>query len=735
MKPAAPESWRLDQGQVDAIVGALHGDPFAVLGPHAVREGVAVRAFAPHAAELEARDVSGKLLAKLERRHPAGVFEGLAPRRRTLPAYRLHARHAGGDWSFDDPYRFAPVLGEMDDYLLVEGAHLRLHERLGAHPMRHQDAWGVHFAVWAPDARRVSVVGDFNAWDGRRAQMRRRIDSGLWEIFIPEIGEGAVYKYEIIGPAGELLPLKADPFGTRAELRPSTASIVARTDRFVWTDEPHRAHRRARDVRRDPMTVYEVHLGSWRRRPDGGFLSYDEIADALIPYVLDMGFTDIELMPVTEHPLDDSWGYQPIGLFAPTSRFGEPEGLARLIDRAHQAGLGVILDWVPAHFPTDPHGLARFDGTALYEHADPRRGFHPDWNTAIYDFGRREVANFLLSNALYWLEVFHIDGLRVDAVASMLYLDYSRREGEWTPNAEGGRENRDAEAFLKRLNTVIYGSQPGAITVAEESTSWPGVSAPVHAGGLGFGFKWNMGWMNDTLAYMSHEPVHRRYHHDSLTFGLMYAFSENFVLPLSHDEVVHGKGSILARMPGDDWKKFAGARAYYGFMWGYPGKKLLFMGQEFGQWREWNFAGELDWGLLDHAPHSGLQAAVRDLNRLHRETPALHARDCEAEGFRWIVVDDADASVAAWARFGGEGSAPVAVACNFTDVPRSGYRIGLPGQGFWREVFNSDAADYGGSGMGNFGGVHAQPWPTHGFDASAEITLPPLSTLYFRYEG
>ena len=731
MTVAPPESWRLDQSQVEAIVGALHGDPFAVLGPHMVKPGVVIRAFAPGALELEARDAAGRPIAVLARRHPAGVFEGLAPRRKSSAPYRLVARNETGEWSFDDPYRFGPVLGEVDDYLLVEGAHMRLHDRLGAHLIRHEGADGVHFAVWAPNARRVSVVGDFNAWDGRRAQMRRRIDSGLWEIFIPELGEGAVYKYEIVGRDGDLLPLKADPFGTRAELRPSTASIVARTDQFTWDDEAHLAHRRTRDARRSPSSTYEVHLGSWRRRADGGFQSYDEIADALIPYVLDLGFTDIELMPITEHPLDDSWGYQPIGLFAPTSRFGAPEGFARLVDRAHQAGLGVILDWVPAHFPVDPHGLARFDGTALYEHADPSRGFHPDWNTAIFDFGRREVANFLISNALYWLEVFHLDGLRVDAVASMLYLDYSRRAGEWTPNAEGGRENRDAEAFLKRLNTMVYGERPGAITVAEESTTWPGVSRPVHEGGLGFGFKWNMGWMNDTLAYMAREPIHRRFHHDALTFGLVYAFTENFVLPLSHDEVVHGKGSIIGRMPGDAWKKFAGTRAYYGFMWGYPGKKLLFMGQEFGQWSEWNFAGQLDWALLDHAPHQGLRAAVRDLNRLHREMPALHARDCEPEGFRWIVVDDAGASVAAWVRFGGDGAAPVAVVCNFTDVPHTGYRIGLPGQGFWREVFNSDAADYGGSGMGNIGGVHAEPWAAHGFDASAVITLPPLSTVYF----
>jgi 1,4-alpha-glucan branching enzyme len=597
--------------------------------------------------------------------------------------------------------------------------------------MRHEGRNGVQFAVWAPNARRVSLVGDFNGWDGRRTPMRKRIDSGLWEIFIPDLGVGAVYKYEIIGRGGELLPLKADPFGFASEMRPSTASVVARIDDFVWDDQAHLDARRRADARRAPMSTYEVHLGSWRRREDGGFLSYDELADTLVPYVADMGFTHIELMPVSEHPLDDSWGYQPVGLFAPTRRFGDPAGFARLVDRAHRAGLGVIIDWVPAHFPVDAHGLASFDGTALYEHADPRQGFHPDWNTAIFNFGRREVVNMLLANALYWLEVFHIDGLRVDAVASMLYLDYSREPGQWLANAEGGRENREAEAFLKQLNALVYGAHPDAITIAEESTSWPGVTLPTDVGGLGFGFKWNMGWMNDTLDYMSRDPVHRRHHHNELTFGLLYAFSENFVLPLSHDEVVHGKGSILSRMPGDDWRQFAGVRAYYGFMWGYPGKKLLFMGQEFAQRQEWDFAGQLDWPLLQAPAHAGVRSAVRDLNRLYRHVPALYARDCEGDGFRWIVVDDADQSVIAWVRFGGPGCAPVVVVCNLTPVPRSGYRLGLPGAGRWREIFNSDAVEYGGSGIGNFGAVICQDIPSHGLYASAEISLPPLSTLYF----
>ena len=531
-----------------------------------------------------------------------------------------------------------------------------------------------------------------------------------------------------------LQPLKADPIGFAAERRPSTASVVARTDGFVWSDAGYLGQVPA-DPRRAPMSAYEVHLGSWRRAADGGFLSYDEIADTLIPYVADLGFTHIELMPVNEHPLDDSWGYQPIGLFAPTARFGDPAGFARFVDRAHAAGLGIILDWVPAHFPTDVHGLAHFDGGPLYEHADPKRGFHPDWNTAIYDFGRREVANFLAANALYWLDRFHIDALRVDAVASMLYLDYSRKPGEWTPNAEGGNENHDAVRFSQYFNQLAYSARPGVTTIAEESTAWPGVCTPAHDGGLGFGFKWNMGWMNDTLAYLSLDPVHRRWHHHKLTFGLLYAFSENYVLPLSHDEVVHGKGSLLNRIPGDFWQRCATLRAYYAFMWAHPGKKLLFMGQEFAQDREWNFAAGLDWHLLDNAFHRGVQTCVRDLNCLYRSHPALHERDCEAEGFRWIVTDDADQSVYAWLRLAGPDESPIAVVCNFTPVPRHSYRIGLPRPGIWREILNTDAEPYGGSGLGNLGAVMATDLlPSHGFPASVAIMIPPLATLYFRFE-
>ncbi len=722
------KDWRAKEADVEAMVAARHGDPFAVLGPHMTPKGLAIRAFAPDAEILEAVDTAGALIAPLPRRHREGLFEGLVPG--DIRDYRLRATNAGGAWTFDDPYRFDPLLGPVDDYLLVEGAHRRLYERLGAHVIEHQGVGGVHFAVWAPHAHRVSVVGDFNNWDGRRAAMRKRVDSGVWEIFLPGLGEGAVYKYEIVGSSGELQPLKADPFGFASELRPSTASVVARTDDFIWGDGEHMRMRVVSQAWRQPVSIYEVHLGSWRRRPDGWFLSYDEIADALIPYAVDMGFTHIELMPVSEHPLDESWGYQPIGLFAPTRRFGDPAGFARLVDRAHQAGLGVILDWTPAHFPVDPHGLAHFDGEPLYEHGDPRRGFHPDWNTAIYDFGRREVANVLTANALYWMDRFHIDGLRVDAVASMLHLDYSREPGQWLPNAQGGRENLEAAAFLQDMNRAAHAAHPGVLMAAEESSTWPGVSRPVHEGGLGFGFKWNMGWMNDTLEYLALDPVHRKYHHDKLTFGLLYAFSENFILPVSHDEVVHGKGSLIGRAKGDDWQKFANVRAYLGFMWGHPGKKLLFMGQEFGQWSEWRFDQGLDWNLLDWPMHQGLQKAVRDLNRLYRTHPALHARDCEPEGFRWIVVDDADQSTVVWARFGAKDDPPVVVACNFTPEPRSNFKIGLPQAGAWREMFNSDARDYGGSGLGNLGEIVARPEPSHGFPASAELVLPPLSAVY-----
>ncbi len=727
------DGWRAKAADIEAIAVARHADPFAVLGPHLTRAGWAIRAFAPDVIGVKAVTRSGAPLVEFVRRS-GDFFEALAPNQSERPVYRLELTRADGVETCDDPYAFGPVLGPLDEHLLVEGAHHQLYKRLGAQLTRHEGVDGVAFAVWAPHAARVSVVGDFNRWDGRRTQMRKRLDSGLWEVFVPGLGPGAVYKYEILGADGVLLPLKADPFGYAAEMRPSTASVVADTGHFQWSDADYLERRRQGEPRRKPMAILEVHLGSWRRGPDNRFLTYDELADELIPYAADLGFTHLELLPITEHPLDESWGYQPIGLFAPTRRHGGPDGFARFVDCAHTAGLGIILDWVPAHFPTDAHGLAWFDGGPLYEHPDRRRGFHPDWNTAIYDYGRREVANFLYASALYWIDRFHVDGLRVDAVASMLYLDYSRKPGEWLPNAEGGNENREAIAFLKRANELVYGAAPGAMTIAEESTAFAGVSRPTDSGGLGFGFKWNMGWMHDTLDYISRNPIYRRWSHDKLTFGLLYAFAENFILPISHDEVVHGKGSLAGKMPGDEWQRFANVRAYLGFMWGHPGKKLLFMGQEFGQTTEWNVHEALPWWLLDHWPHQGVQALTRDLNRLYRETPALYARDCESEGFRWIVVNDDAQSVVAFLRMGEANDPPVAVVCNFTPEVRNAYRIGLPRAGAWREALNTDAQNYGGSNVGNLGGVVAELRPLHGLPASAALTLPPLATLFLTCE-
>ena len=718
------------EGDIDAVVSGSHGNPFAVLGVHEGEKGLLARCFIPHAESVEAFTLSGKPASALKRRHDAGFFDGRLTIRKRQPL-KYRARNAGGEWWVTDAYSFGPVLGPMDDYYIGEGSHLRLFDKLGAHVIDHEGAHGVHFAVWAPNARRVSVVGDFNEWDGRRHAMRRRVDTGIWEVFVPDIDAGRVYKYEIVGADGKRVPLKADPFAFRAELRPATGSITDHAPAHDWGDATHRRFWRDADARRQPVSIYEVHAGSWQRHGDGGFLTWDELADRLIPYVVDMGFTHIEFLPITEHPYDPSWGYQTTGLYAPSARFGEPEGFSRFVDGAHRAGLGVILDWVPAHFPTDAHGLARFDGTALYEHADPRKGFHPDWNTAIYNFGRREVLAYLVNNALFWAEKYHLDGLRVDAVASMLYLDYSRKAGEWIPNERGGRENLEAVDFLQKMNAAVYGSHPGIMTIAEESTSWPKVSHPVHEGGLGFGFKWNMGFMHDTLQYMAREPVHRKHHHNDITFGLLYAFSENFVLPLSHDEVVHGKGTLLSKMSGDDWQQFATLRAYYAFMWGYPGKKLLFMGQEFAQRREWSEARALDWELLDAPAHEGVRRLVRNLNRAYRERPVLHARDCEPEGFEWLIADDAQNSVFAWLRKAPDAP-PVAVISNFTPVARSDYRVPLPHTGKWREIVNTDAGDYGGSGQGNGGAVEAVA--DDGGGTAARMSLPPLATIMLEYE-
>lgn len=713
--------------EVSAIISGSHSDPFAVMGLHEGRGQFYVRGFIPGAETVEAETLDGKSIGKLKCLDPQGFFAGAVTLKTRQPV-RYRARNSGGEWTVTDPYSFGPVLGPMDDYFIREGSHLRLFDKMGAHPMHHEGADGYHFAVWAPNAKRVSVVGGFNDWDGRKHVMRLRRDTGIWEIFAPDVTAGFAYKFEIIGPDGKLLPLKADPFARRSELRPQTASMTTPELEQEWDDEGHRAHWSSVDARRQPISIYEVHAGSWKRHPDGSFYSWDQLGDHLIPYCVEMGFTHIEFLPISEYPYDPSWGYQTTGLYAPTARFGEPEGFSRFINGAHKAGIGVILDWVPAHFPTDAHGLGKFDGTALYEHADPRKGFHPDWNTAIYNFGRTEVLSYLVNNALYWAEKFHLDGLRVDAVASMLYLDYSRKEGEWIPNEHGGRENLEAVRFLQNMNTQVYGSHPGVMTIAEESTSWPKVSHPVHEGGLGFGFKWNMGFMHDTLQYFAHEPIHRKYHHNELTFGLIYAFSENFVLPLSHDEVVHGKGSLLNKMSGDDWQKFANLRAYYGFMWGYPGKKLLFMGQEFAQRSEWNHATELDWWLLEHKSHNGMQQLIKDLNHLYCKTPALYARDCEGEGFGWLIADDRENSVFAWERRA-PGEKPVVVVSNMTPVVREGYRVPMPVGGKWREIFNSDADIYGGSGKGNAGAVDAQD--KGGGRYSAAMVLPPLATVMF----
>ena len=624
-----------------------------------------------------------------------------------------------------------PILNDFDLYLHSEGNHHHIYDCLGAHPTEK----GVHFAVWAPNAQRVSVVGDFNAWNGCQHPMQNRDSTGVWELFIPALQPGTLYKYEIKTQNGDIFT-KSDPYAFCIEHRPRTASVVYQPNDALWSDADWLQIRQTRDPYTDPIAIYEVHPGSWRRNPQGNNrpLTYRELAHELVEYVLEMGYTHIELLPIMEHPLDESWGYQITGYYAPTSRFGTPDDFKYLVNHCHTHGIGVILDWVPAHFPTDAHGLAQFDGSALYEHADPRQGTHPDWGTLIFNYGRNEVRNFLIANALYWIEKYHIDGLRVDAVASMLYLDYSRKEGEWIPNQYGGRENLDAITFMHQLNTLIHEKFPGVLMIAEESTSWPGVSRPVYLGGLGFGFKWNMGWMNDTLSYISKEPIHRKYHHDNLTFGLVYAFHENFILALSHDEVVHGKRALIDKMPGDRWQKFANLRAFYAFQYAHPGKKLLFMGGELGQWQEWNSQESVHWHLLEEPDHAGLKRFVRDLNTLYRGEPALYERDFEPEGFEWISLHDASNSVLSFLRRARSHNAPLIFACNFTPVPRENYRIGVPTPGTYRELINSDAERYGGSNMGNLGTVHTVPIASHGHPQSLQITLPPLAAVMFKPE-
>lgn len=727
--------------QIKLIVNADHWDPFQVLGIHIIdlegKKAVAVRAFLPEAKEAWVMQVpsSRDRAFPMQKIHKAGFFEAIFAEKKKVFPYRIRIKSFDEIISeFYDPYSFMPVLTDFDLHLIGKGSHYKKYEKLGAHIMKINGIKGVHFALWAPNARRVSVIGDFNRWDGRRHPMRILGLSGVWEIFIPGLKEGELYKFEIKSKFNKYIAVKADPYAFYFELRPKSASIVYDIDKYQWNDREWMEMRSKKNWFESPISIYEVHLGSWMRVPEEGnrYLTYRETADRLVRYVKEMGYTHIELLPVTEHPLDASWGYQTIGYFAPTSRYGRPEDFMYFVDKCHQNNIGVIVDWAPAHFPADGHGLGFFDGTCLYEHEDPRKGFHPDWGTKIFNYGRNEVKNFLISNALFWFEKYHIDGLRVDAVASMLYLDYSRREGEWIPNMFGGRENLEAIDFIKRFNEIVHKHHPGILTIAEESTAWPMVSRPTYVGGLGFSMKWNMGWMHDSLEYISKDPVHRKYHHSNLTFNLLYAFTENFILVLSHDEVVHGKCSMLGKMPGDMWQKFANLRMFYGFMYCHPGKKLLFMGGEFGQWDEWSHERSIDWHLLSFKPHRCLRRFVMDLNYLYRSEPALYEVDFDYQGFEWIDFHDAESSVISFIRKAKDPKNFLVIVCNFTPVARIGYRIGVPEDCVYKEILNSDSVFYWGSNMGNAGGVKADKIPCHGRSYSINLILPPLSALIFK---
>jgi 1,4-alpha-glucan branching enzyme len=727
-----------EEDALDAVAAGAADDPFAVLGPHSTthdgRPSIAVRTMQPSATRVEL--LIGDHAIPMAKRHRDGLFEAIVDAEGRSPRdlfYRLRVHEGLDVRETIDPYRFGQFLTDFDLHLFAEGTHYRAWEKLGSRRITFEGLTGVHFAVWAPNAQRVSVIGDFNRWDGRTHPMRKLVPSGVWEIFIPELRDRACYKFEVRTSAGHLLH-KTDPYGRYFEVPPNTASVVFE-EQYSWRDGDWMRDRPSFDAWRErPMSVYEVHLGSWRRIPEEGsrFLTYRELAETLVPYVRELGYTHIELMPVMEHPFGGSWGYQVIGFYAPTSRFGTPDDFRYFVDECHRHGLGVILDWVPGHFPKDRHGLAEFDGTALYEHADPRKGEHQDWGTLIFNYGRNEIRTFLLSNALFWLEEFHVDGLRVDAVASMLYLDYSREHGQWIPNQFGGRENLEAVDFLKQLNMLTHGRVPGSITAAEESTAWPAVSRPVYVGGLGFSYKWNMGWMHDMLEFIKQDPVHRRWHHNQVTFSMLYAFTENFVLPFSHDEVVHGKRAMLDKMPGDLWQKHANLRALYGYMFAHPGKKLMFMGCEFGQWREWNYDASLDWHLLQYAEHQGLRLWVQDLNHTYQRESSLHEVDFDYTGFQWIDCCDNENSVMSFVRRAKNPQDFTVIVTNFTPVPRLEYRIGVPEGGWYRELLNSDSARYSGSNMGNGGGAHADPRPMHGFDYSMTLTVPPLGFLLFK---
>ena len=724
--------------QVESVIRNLHHDPFQILGPHEIEvngsKNWVVRAFVPDSTEVYLFNPGTGEEYPMRSAHNQHFFEVVLPGHKEIFMYQYRIVAMNGHERFvHDPYFFLPQIGELDLYLFGQGNHHKIYEKLGAHPMEVNGVKGVYFAVWAPNARNVSVIGNFNVWHGGKHQMRVLGSSGVWELFVPDIGVGEVYKYEVKDKSGNIFE-KSDPYGYQFEVRPNTGSIVADINKHQWADQEWMDRRRSTDPLRQPISVYEVHLGSWMRVPEEGnrFLTYRELAHQLVAHVKKMGYTHIQLLPVAEHPFDASWGYQVLGYFAPTSRFGTPEDFQYFVDYFHQNDIGVIVDWVPAHFPRDAHGLAYFDGTHLYEHADPRKGAHQDWGTMVYNFERNEVRNFLIANALFWFENYHIDGIRVDAVASMIYLDYSRKEGEWIPNQFGGRENLGAIDFLKRLNEIIFSYHPGVLSVAEESTAWPGVSRPTYLGGLGFNLKWNMGWMNDFLTYFSKDPVHRKYHHNMITFALLYAFHENFMLVLSHDEVVHGKRALLNKMPGDMWQKFANLRALLGFMFGHPGKKLLFMGTEIGQWDEWEEAHSLDWHLLQYEPHQKLQRFLADLNRLYRNQPALYEVDFDYTGFEWIDFMDSDNSIITFMRRASDYKDVLVFVCNFTPVYREDYRVGVPFHCEYEELLNSDSEIYWGSNKGNYGGLWSDEIAWHNQPYSLKLKIPPLSTMIFK---
>jgi 1,4-alpha-glucan branching enzyme len=728
----------LGNEEIDAIINAKHQDIFSVLGmhKHPTESGLIVRAFLPEAQNVEVIDSkTNKLVTVLDLVDQAGLFERKLGRRRNPFNYHLRVVYKSETVAIDDPYRYPSMVNNDDLYLFCEGTHEKAYQWMGAHGREVDNVQGTHFVLWAPDASRVSVVGDFNFWDGRRNVMRKHPGAGVWEIFLPNVAASASYKYEIADKNGHIQPLKSDPYAFSMQSAPETASKVLQNSMYQWQDDQWMSERStSSNPYNGPISIYEVHLGSWRRGDNNTYLTYRELAVQLVSYVVEMGFTHIQLMPISEFPFDGSWGYQPIGLFAPTARFGSAEDFKYFVDCCHEENIGLLLDWVPGHFPTDEHGKGKFDGSCLYEHEDLRKGFHPDWKTLIYNYGRSEVQSYLISNAIYWLDHFHIDGLRVDAVASMLYLDYSREEGEWLPNIHGGRENLEAIELLQQVNSRAYFNHPGVMMIAEESTAWPGVSKPVDGGGLGFGFKWNMGWMNDTLKYMERDPIHRQHHHNEMTFGLVYGFSENFVLPISHDEVVHGKGSLLSKMPGDDWQKFANLRAYYGFMWTHPGKKLLFMGCEFAQRNEWNHDQSLDWHLLEQPNHQGTQQLIKDLNHTYRSVPALYELDCDSNGFEWLDSQNSQQSILTYMRQGKEGTAPALVVVNLTPTSYENYSVGVSLAGYYRECLNTDSSLYGGSNVGNDGGVYSENKPHAGQDNHVSLSIPPLATMIFEWQ-